>query len=93
MQVLGNERQDREEGPQGPLLWLVLGRGLQEGLLSICFLLPSANERAGPAEAAPTFPPQAGQPGTIRWGWGRVGGTRGRKADLKCKETGRGGWQ
>lgn len=24
-------RQDREEGPQGPLLWLVLGRGLRKG--------------------------------------------------------------
>lgn len=91
LQVLGNERQDREEGPQGPPLWLVLGGGLWEGLLSICFLLSSANERAGPGEAAPTFPPQAGQPGTTRWGWGRVGGTRGRKADPKGKEMGRGG--
>lgn len=73
-QVLGRERHEGEEGPEGPHLWLPQGWGnLWEGSRSICFLPSSANERADPGKAAPAYPPQVGQPGTTRWGWGKGG--------------------
>lgn len=61
LQVLGNERQDREEGPQGPPLWLVLGGGLWKGCSPSTSLYSSSiSWRAGQAQTAP-HPPQAGQ--------------------------------